>query len=176
MMYAFIVSPIANAQESPFTTEEQRIEEVEEQLKFIWEEASIKDGSGKIIGIDLEKIENKYGPSTVEDQKAVEDIIDFNLSKGGALNEGINNKDQSGIIVAYNVAVDRCVNSKVADYFGAFLAPSAWTLLYQMLNEGKYKDAAKHLINFGVKGNVFVIAGSLTSILWHCLNNQEDWQ
>lgn len=179
MMCAFLVSPIgnvANAKVISNISEEQRIDEVAEQLKFIWEEASVKDEEGKIIGIDIEKIENKYGAaSTIEDQQALEDIINFNLTKGGSISEGIVDLDQSGQIMPLNAAVDACVNSKVAEYFGTFLSPAAFTVLFQMLHRGEYTDAAKHLIKFGVKGNVFVIAGSLTSILWHCLNNQDDW-
>ena len=36
--------------------------EVAEQLEFIFEEAAIKDINDKIIGLDIEMIEEKYGP------------------------------------------------------------------------------------------------------------------
>ncbi|UOQ49895.1 hypothetical protein MUN88_07445 [Gracilibacillus caseinilyticus] len=42
--------------------------ELAEQLEFIFEEAAIKDINGKIIGLDIDMIEEKYGTSTELEQ------------------------------------------------------------------------------------------------------------
>ncbi len=176
MMFAFIVSPIANAQVSPNISEEQQIDEVADQLKFIWEEASIRDESGNIIGIDIEKIENKYGPSTSQDQEALEAIVNFNLANGSALDTDlIYDNDQSGLITPFNAAVDACMGKKVKDYFGVFILPSTLTLIFQWINEGNYISAAKKLLELGVKGNIYVIAGTMGAFLIECNYEQGGW-
>lgn len=41
--------------------EEARVNEVAEQLEFLYEEAAIKDGNGDIVNWDIDAIEEKYG-------------------------------------------------------------------------------------------------------------------
>lgn len=184
LTFAFLTSPIAavanakeiNQVEQQEQQEEKQIEEFAEILKFVWEEASIKDDKGEIIGFDIEKIENTYGPSSSEDQEALEDIINFNLENEKSSDETYNNiKDNSGLITTYTAAVDKCVNKEVADYFGSFLGPAAFTAILQLMYNGDYTEAAKKLIKIGVKGNVLSIAGTLSYILVSCIWKEEGW-
>ncbi|QPR66904.1 hypothetical protein I6G82_16680 [Lysinibacillus macroides] len=175
LTFTLVVSPIAQvvkAEEIIKEQEEQEIQEFAEQLKFVWEEASIKDESGKIIGFDIEKMENTYGQS--EDPEALEAIVNFNLENEKTSNENFNNS-KDGLIVTYTAAVDRCVEKEIGNYFGSFLGPAAWTAVLQLMYKGDYTEAAKKLIKLGIKGNVFVIAGTLGHILVSCIYEEEGW-
>lgn len=82
LTFALVVSLMAQvvkAEEIIKEQEEQEIQEFAEQLKFVWEEASIKNESGKIIGFDIEKMENTYGQS--EDPEALEAIVNFKMKR-----------------------------------------------------------------------------------------------
>lgn len=170
---SFVVNPlgqVVNAEmiETETETDEELVAEIAEKLEFIWEEASIKDQSGKIIGFDVEKLKNKYG-ATSEDLEAIEAIqlvTELNLQDS--------NLDKN-VITPFSAAVDKCTSKKVSSYFGAILAPAVWSAIYELMWEGEYTEAAKRLGKIGVRGNVFAIAGSLTAILLSCIHQEEGW-
>lgn len=174
-----VVSPlgqVASAETIENELDKELVSDVAGKLEFIWEEAAVKDENGRIIGFDLEKIESQYGASNSEDQQFIDLINAFNAENNNSNlgNYGDNLGLNDGISLLKG-DLDGCVNKKVSEYFGAFLAPAALAAIYQLLWDGEYTEAAKKLIKLGVKGNVFAIAGSLTIIFAGCLISEEGW-
>lgn len=176
---SLFVSPlgqVASAKNLENELDEELVTDVAEKLEFIWEEASIKDKTGKIIGFDLEKIESEYGASNSEDQQFIDLINAFNAENNNSkLGNYKVNLGSNGGISLLSGDLDGCLNKKISDYFGSFLAPAALAAIYQLLWDGEYTEAAKRLIKLGVKGNVFAIAGSLSVMFATCLVSEEGW-
>lgn len=156
-LFASTLSGIASAQEIK-KQEEKEIKEIAEQLEFIFEKAAIKDTNGKLIGLDIKMIEEKYGPSPELDQLKQEMEIGSNPP-----------------ISMYSRAVDDCLERKIKDGFGDLIGISAITTIITYITDGEYEKAAKKLIKIGIRGNAIAIAGTLYYYFGTCLWEEEGW-
>jgi hypothetical protein len=175
MIFALLFSNVSIASTLATTNEddEKLVEEVAAQLEFLWEEATIKDDDGNIVDIDFDLLEENFGTSEELSQlkelytaspvvftKPEEKLYAVDKSIG-ALAATMNNEK--------NDAHNRCVNSKMGDFFNeTFLGISALALIYEYLWSGEYTLAAKKLIKMGVKSNIFVVVAQLTWIVGTC--------
>lgn len=151
-------SPIAKAEE----IDEKEVDELAEQLKFIYEEATIKDRNGNIINLDIKMIEEKYGSSPELDELKSENKITL-----------INKNNPS--ITPMNAKLDRCIEKKIKNGLGDVLSLAAITTVIEYIKDGEYTLAAKKLIKLGVKGNAVGITAQL--ILWwgQCNLSENGW-
>ncbi|MDN4877254.1 hypothetical protein QYM23_31220 [Bacillus cereus] len=79
-LFATSFAGISKAQEIN-SEEEKLVQEVAAQLKFVVEEAAIKDKHGRVVDIDIDMIENKYG-KTEELEQLRQEIQRVNTPPG----------------------------------------------------------------------------------------------
>ncbi|MCE7792744.1 hypothetical protein K8O68_09985 [Salipaludibacillus sp. CUR1] len=141
--------------------------EVAEQLEFIFEEAAIKDVNGKIIGLDIDMIEEKYGTSTELDQLKQEmNAIGMNQDR-----QLIEQSQQENLIMPNMLIIDfdeACMRSEFNSFIADYSINFAFSTFYQYMLDKEYYKAAKRLIKAGVKGSPWAIAASLTQMAWKC--------
>ena len=122
-------------------------------IKFIVEDASIKDLNGDIVTLDFEKIESTFGSS-----------IELEEVKG----------DFSKAFWR-TPAVDRCIERKIKNGIGEFLSVSFISTVIGYITDGDYVSAAEKLLKAGVKGNLVSVIAQLTYYLGYCIYTEEGW-
>lgn len=173
--FAITLGPIGqkvHAMEVNNGNDEKLIKEVAEQLEFLWNEGAIKNEKGEIIYFDIGKIQSKYGSFTSNDQEALNDILEFNTHK---MIQEIQKENTNTNIMSRSAAVDACVNKKISDYIAGFAGPAIFAAIYEMMSKSQFSNAARELIKIGFKGNVWAIAGTLSTILITCIKSEEGW-
>lgn len=127
--------------------EEARVDEVAEQLEFIYEEASTKDSEGNITDIDLQMIQDKYGES--------EDLSEFIAF--------VEKQDQ------LRGSWTDCMLESIADFFGVASVGSLGASFMAALQGKKWTAVAKVLVSaFGAKVTVGTLAGTLAYYAGKC--------
>ncbi|WP_078381351.1 hypothetical protein [Sutcliffiella halmapala] len=167
-------SGVATASE--ITEEEKLIEEVAEQLEFLFETAVIKDAYGNKIGVDFEMFEEKYGSSPELDilkgdkdnflsfiqyfDSEPEEYIETPMF-GSQLMVRSSAQKKKPWVRGQNPALDKCIQDKIVKEYKQYFSITALTTVMQLMSEGKYTDAAKRLLRIGVKGNVLGVVATL---------------
>ncbi|HHW6242360.1 TPA: hypothetical protein ACU2BT_000500 [Staphylococcus aureus] len=130
---------IANAQNSNLPSKEE-INKTASIIKFIYEEASTKDGNGNIIDIDVQKIEKKYHNS-----KELESLKEeINTIKSTLTPRSFSDKKFMS-----------CIKSAVADQFGVGVVKSIMEGgFYTYMKKKAYKEATKLILKFAIGSNI----------------------
>ncbi len=141
--------------------------ELAEQLEFIFEEAAIKDVNGKIIGLDIDMIEEKYGTSTELEQLKQE------MNAIGMIQDRqtVEQSQQENLITPYVLIVEfdeACMRKEFNSFLANYSINFAFSTFYQYMLDKQYYKAAKKLIKAGVKGSPWGIAASLTQMAFKC--------
>lgn len=142
--------------------DEEVVNELAAALQFAFEDAAVHDSTGKVIGLDTDKITAKFGDSI--DTALLEDINRLNEKK---------NISQNEMITPFTAKVDACINILVMENYGWMIGTSALTIIGDYLKEGKYTLAAGHLVKIGFKGSVPGIA--VKAYFFYCLYTEEGW-
>ncbi|QXE02775.1 hypothetical protein [Terribacillus sp. DMT04] len=171
-------SVAAKSSESSESLEEEKVKAAAEQIKFVAEEATIKDSNGNIIGLDIEKIEQKYGSSPVlekikKDQQAtVQDIKNPKLdSQQCAFSSTFSTFSTSGVIMPigfHDMEEFECVQDGFSSFFVDLVPTTVLTTAYQYFLDKNYTGTARALLKAGAKGSIWGIAGSLTWVALKC--------
>ncbi|MFJ7637869.1 hypothetical protein [Peribacillus sp. NPDC097225] len=131
------------------------MEKLAEQLEFIYEEASIKDENGNIIGFDFEG--SATGANNI--------TIGENSSNTGITTMAVPNKNK----------IDACVQKKIKNAFMETLTLTTINTLLTLAKDKKYKTLAKKLLALGIKGNAPAIALQLLYYNGTCVYKYNDW-
>lgn len=167
-LFASGFSGLAQAQEikkenKQITEEDRQVAELAEQLKFIFEEASIKDKSGQVVDIDINMIENKYGKT--EELELLRQEIQ--KSKTNSMYEDPFKQETP--------AVDRCIERKIiANYREVLNVAFISTIIVNIKNK-EYEYAAKKMLKLGVKGSLPGLIAQLSWYLGSCIWEEEGW-
>lgn len=164
------LSPTIMAQSNTMPeADEKEVQELAEALEFVFEQAMLKDEFGETVGVDFEKIEEKYG-SNAELTNLVNAIEEEK-------NAEATNETGEITITPYTAAVDACIERKVKDYFTAedFIPTSIISTVIALIGEKNYTGAAMKLIKAGFKGNAAAIGATLASFFFTCLWEEEGW-
>ncbi|MFJ7406787.1 MULTISPECIES: hypothetical protein [unclassified Lysinibacillus] len=139
----------------------QELKDLTEALEYVFEQAMVKDELGQVIGIDFNKIEEKYGNSP--DLEKVENAT--------------GKKKHKGIIAYNNPGLDRCIERKVKDFFTSedLIPTVVISSVIAYIKEKDYKSAALRLLRAGIKGNAVGIAASMGGIFFTCLYQERTW-
>jgi len=158
-----VFSPIilANTKTENTKVEEQELNDLAEALEYVFEQAMVKDELGQVIGIDFNKIKEKYGNSPdlekVENSTMKRKVI--------------------GLIAYNNPGLDLCIERKVKEFFTSedFIPTVVISSVIAYIKEKDYKSAALRLLRAGLKGNVAGIAASMGAIFFTCLYQERTW-
>lgn len=158
-------APVAQAA----TKEEKKAVELAEKLEFIFEEAAVKNSSGEIVDVDIEKIEEKYGKN--QDLEAIKSTLQQNESLTPTKNKNVSKTDKlsrasSSVILPY--ATNKCFREEMTAYANGFIPSTVIGTIYGHLYDGEYLSAARKLLKSGAKGSLVGVAGQLTTVLYKC--------
>ncbi|CAM4197713.1 MULTISPECIES: hypothetical protein [Bacillus] len=153
---------ISKAQEIN-SEEEKLVQEVAAQLKFVVEEAAIKDKHGRVVDIDIDMIENKYG-KTEELEQLRQEIQRVNTPPG-----------YEDPFKQETEAVDNCIERKLIANYKEFLSVGFIGSIIANITNKEYELAARKMIRLGVKGNLIGLAGQLAWYLGTCIYEEEGW-
>ncbi|MGH0951514.1 hypothetical protein [Bacillus mycoides] len=143
--------------------DEQLVQEVAAQLKFVIEKASVKNKHGRIINIDIDMIENKYG-KTEELEQLRQEIQRVNTPP--SYEDPFKQETE---------AVDNCIERKlIANYVEVLSVGFLGSIIANITNK-EYELAARKMIKLGVKGNLISLAGQLAWYLGTCIYEEEGW-
>lgn len=161
LVLVLIVSSFSEVSSAQRLTEqeEKEVEELAEKLKFVFEEATLKDINGQIISIDINKIEEKYGSIPELEQLKEEIERAKNIGKSGS----------TVTLYSNNPAANQCLKDKIANGFTEIISANTYSTILTWLWDGEYTLAAKKLISIGVKGNAAGVAGTLLWYMTTCL-------
>lgn len=158
-----VFSPTIFAKSKEANTEfnEQQVQELAEALEFVFEQAMVEDEFGKAVGLDFEKIEEKYGNSPELEK------VENNIEKG----------KNEVIITSRNAGLDSCIERKIKDYFTTedFIPTAVISSVIAYVLEKDYTSAALKLLKAGAKGNAAGIAAALGSMFFTCLWQNSTW-
>ncbi|MEK4630544.1 hypothetical protein MKZ17_20395 [Solibacillus sp. FSL R7-0682] len=157
--FAF-AAPNANAEGN----DEELVNELAEALQFAFEEAALYDLAGNVIGLDTDKIAEKFGDSV--DTALLKDINKLNAKQNVLKDE---------MITPFTAKVDACINTLIMENYGWMLGTSALTIIYDYLKAGEFTKAAGYLVKIGFKGSVPGIAVNLSAYFFYCLYTEEGW-
>lgn len=142
--------------------EAQEIEDLAEQLEFMYEKASIKDELGNIVGINIEMIEAEFGTSP-----------ELEMLKRQIKMEKL--KINKGIITIQDPVLDRCLENKIKNGFKEVFTVSTYITIIEYIKGGEYLIAAKKMVSIGVKGNAVGISATLLYYMTTCLYDHKGW-
>lgn len=162
MLFSLFAGSLSGVAKAAETTEpdEQQVEELANQMEFIFEKALIRDENGNPTGIDVQMIEDKYGSSPELDYLKLQIAADNNTS---------------GTITTMDAALDKCINKKVKNGFGEYLKVSTYTTIIDYITSGNYSLAAKRLLKLGVRGNAAGLVAQLTYYYTSCMYSVHGW-
>ncbi|HDR3902073.1 TPA: hypothetical protein QCO88_004703 [Bacillus cereus] len=162
VLFTTSFSGLAKAQEIN-KEEEKLVQEVAAQLKFVMEEAAVKDKHGRVVDIDIDMIENKYG-KTEELEQLRQEIQRVNTPPG-----------YEDPFKQETEAVDRCIERKIVNNFKEYLSVGFLGSIIANITNKEYELAARKMIKLGVKGNLVSLAGQLAWYFGTCLYEEEGW-
>lgn len=158
-------SSIVTAEETEFISPEEaiEIEQMAEQLQFIFEEATTIDRFG-VAQLDFQMIETEYGSTdllTYFKQELVGDRL----------------RSTSGLhpINPDGVALDRCINKKIVNAYKEVLTVLTTGTIITYITSRQYMKAASLLIKIGIRGNITGIAAQLSYYFFTCLWTTGGW-
>lgn len=162
LITVFFIPANAGAQTFSNSTDEE-VEELAEVLKFIFEEATIKDQKGNPIDLDIELIEEEFGPSS-ELEKLKKTIA----QEQPLLACEKNSAHITTFSILDNNKYIECVADKLGSWAGDFVPTTLIASVLEYINDGDYLNAAKKISKAGIKGSVWGIAGTLGWIVIEC--------
>ncbi|KFM99505.1 hypothetical protein D0U04_25035 [Bacillus clarus] len=161
-LFATSFTGISKAQE--INSEEKKlVQEVAAQLKFVVEEAAIKDKHGRIVDLDIDMIANKYG-SSEELEQLRQEIKRANTPPG-----------YEDPFKQETEAVDNCMERKLIANYKKILSVSFLGSIVANIVDKQYELAARKMIKLGVKGNLASLAAQLAWYLGSCIWEEEGW-
>lgn len=130
---------------------EETINKIAESLEFIVEEALILDSDGGIIGVDANKLIERYGHSPNLDKLA--EITNKEIDKNGG-------------VMPYNAFTD-CMIEAIKDYFGVGLVGILTSgAVYKLITQKAWKEVAKIIAKNIVKiGGKYIGVASIVATL-----------
>jgi hypothetical protein len=134
---------------------DKQVNELAEQLEFVFENAFELDENGRIVDVDLNFIERENNG-----------VVPAEFLE---IKSAINEQKRSGPM--RNAALDRCLNSKLKNEYGSIISGAIVGTIFDYMYQKEWVLAAKQLIKVGVKGTVFGIVGSV-SVMWVQCNYQ----
>lgn len=173
LIVSFFTPAVVGAKVS--TSEQKEIQKVAEQLEFIFEEAITKNENGEIIGVDVDKIEAKYGSDPLLDKVRKEQEAVHTMSiDNPAL---VPTYSQGGPIATLKLnSYNRCVEAKVISNFGGDWLPGTVVgTVISLAVAGEYYDAASKLVKAGIKMSIPGIVGMLGWIISSCTWQQDNY-
>ena len=169
LFVSFSFSSVAQAQDNvDKTASEEEVEQLAEDLEFLFEEAAIKDEHGLVIGYDFDLLEERFGSSA--DIELLKGIVNGTADCNCEVEE-----EQEPVFAPMDAGVDRCIEKKLKKNYGEFIKVSTYTTLVGYITSGKYKSAAKKLLDIGVKGNAVSLVGTLSYYLASCVYEVNGW-
>ncbi|WP_413381432.1 hypothetical protein [Alkalihalobacillus sp. 1P02AB] len=182
LVYPFILTPISV--QAQLNEEEKLVEELADALEFMFEEAIIFDANGNPIGMNFDKLEEKFGDSSelrelkYELEVTNEVLIDqplINKQKFSIQSRNCKPNDVRCITnTPRSAAVDRCIGKGLSDFFGLGIAAGIGAAI-DLLWEDKWGMAARELIKIGVKGSVLGIAAQVSWITVTCIGDPKKY-
>lgn len=141
--------------------EEDKAQKLAEELEFIFEEGSVKDEYGNLIGFKEDILIERFG-----DTDEIKELMEISevLTPAQESNTGIQ-------LMNRHDDANKCVNKKVAKEFKDLVSGSLLNEAVGAIISGSYLLGAKKLIKLGAKGSALSIAGSLIIIAAKCANN-----
>lgn len=170
-----LFSTVISAEEIDQEVDSEEVEELAEQLEFMFEEASIKDDNGNIIGFDFESIEEKYGTSIELDQLKQEIEGSATDSSNLTIGENSSNTGITTMAVPNKDKINACIQKKVKNSYKETLTLTTINTLWNLARDKKYKTLAKKLLAVGIKGNVPGIAIQLMYYHGTCVYKYNGW-
>ncbi|MCY9138384.1 hypothetical protein [Peribacillus frigoritolerans] len=178
VLFTTTLTPIANAKQIEnrgqklsqelTKTEEKEAQQLADELEYIFEEASIKDENGNLIGFQEDKLVERFGES--------EDLKEFmELSK--VLTQEPNNiltqePNNNGItLLSRQDDVNTCFNKKVKNEYKSVVSGAIIDEIWVAVITGAYLTAAKKLVKLGIKGTAVGIGVTLMNMLYSCTKN-----
>lgn len=157
---------IAEGYDGKVSQELTREEEVEaqrmaEDLEFIFEEASVKDEDGNLIGFQEDMLVEKFGET--EEITELMEIAEV-LAPEQDSNNGIQ-------LFSRHDDVNKCVNKKVAKEYKSLVSGAVWDEIWGAILAGAYLEGAKKLVKAGVKGSAVTIGVTLMKIAYNCADD-----
>lgn len=130
---------------------QETINEISNSLQFIVEEALILDSDGGIIGVDTNKLIQKYGHSPELDKLA--ELVNKEINKNGG-------------VMPYGTFTD-CMIEAIKDYFGVGLVGILTSgTVYKLITKKAWKEVAKIIAKNIVKvGGKYIGVASIVATL-----------
>ncbi|MCE5170298.1 hypothetical protein LQV63_13360 [Paenibacillus profundus] len=143
LLVVTVLSPFATAQALAGDKSNEATSQFEEELAFIFEEAStLKDG---LFVLDTEKIEQRFGKDQVEGIALLVEFI--NSTAPGSMS---------------TFSFGSCMLDALKDYLGISVVEAALSGgLYAYLVKKAWKDAAKLLVRYAITMNVAGLTATL---------------
>lgn len=163
----FSIIPVNVFAEEEYTDTEK---ELADELEFMFEEAIIQDSQGNPIGLNVEKIEARYGEVPVELQELQNEINKFKQLESQKSNEFTIMINPSGP-PEFGGKPDRiraCMSKSVKNEWDVLISGSALGTFYGYIKGKNFIQAAKLMGKYGVKGTTLGIAGSLSAQYFKC--------
>lgn len=132
--------------------------ELNDEAKFIQQEALITDDKGQPVGINLDKVKERHGYIPNEAKEANNKLKSNAVQSGKVVNE-VGSK--------YSDASD-CKLKEMAKTFGQALPPALISSIVTAYNAGNYTKALKALGKAGFKGTGIGTLYSIASISVQC--------
>lgn len=168
MIFALVFSSFTSVASA---NEAKEVENLAEQLEFLFEEAAVKDNFNNIVDFDIEKLERKYGTSP--ELKELESVIysQYVQPKRKLVVSPVVKNDN---LITPNHHIpepdefDYCLQRKITKNFKEVFSVNAIATIVSLIHEKQYTKAAGKLIKMGVKGNVFALAGQIAWYWGQC--------
>lgn len=130
-----------------------------EQLEFFFEEVATIDENGNIIGLDIDKAEERFGNSPdlellKEEIEEQEDTMYPMINPDGPNGEAI--------------PMRNCLNTKVKNEWKSYITGAVATNILDAIMSKNYKKGAKLLIKHGVRGSIPGIVVTLGQHWYAC--------
>lgn len=160
LVFTTVFSPVSFAKDTTQANDslssdyDKRVNQLEEAFKFIGEKATKRDEQGNIIGIDIDKIESKYGKS-----EALEKLK----------NELKENNTESNSDVIQTASWWGCMKSSLIDYFGVNAVQAAINGgIANYIKRKAWKEAAKLAAKYFVGSSAAGLVATFTYFSTKC--------
>ncbi len=160
IIFTLLLVPISftHPVEATYEPSQQEIDQLAQELEFMFEEAAYKNSNGDFVDFNFELLKEKYGS---DDQVILE------------LEELV--KPNSSVIQARTAAVDRCIERKIKAAYKEYFSVTAMVTIVNYIKEKNYKSAAERILKAGVRGNIVGITAQITYWLVTCIYEEEGW-
>ncbi|MFJ8519002.1 hypothetical protein [Lysinibacillus xylanilyticus] len=160
IIFTLLLAPISftHPVEAAYEPSQQEIDQLAQELEFMFEEAAYKNSNGDFVDFNFELLKEKYGS---DDQVILE------------LEELV--KPNSSVIQARTAAVDRCIERKIKAAYKEYFSVTAMVTIVNYIKEKNYKSASERILKAGVRGNIVGIMAQITYWLVTCIYEEEGW-